>query len=80
MKKFVCYDDGNSYVYINAEVEPYSDTYIKYIGLFLDGVYGTSFARPKHVFDIEDEAKDYCKNNKPERIVGINEGKKADKK
>jgi len=68
MKKFVCYDDGTGYVYIEAEVEPYSETYMKYKGLFLDGVYGMSFAHPQHIFDNEIDAKRYCKENKPQRL------------
>lgn len=61
MKKYVCYEGiGHIWHSIEAEIIEDTGTYLKYEGLFHDGVYGISYVKHNNVFETKIEADKFC--------------------
>ena len=61
MKKYVCYEGiGRKWYNIEAFIIEDTGTYLKYEGMFQDGVYGISYAKHNNVFDTKVEADRFC--------------------
>lgn len=64
MKKYVCYEGiGHKWDNVEAEIIEDTGTYLKYEGLFRDGVYGISYAKHNNVFETKVEAENFCNNH-----------------